>query len=112
MRAIGLAPRIEQRDDRVALVGEQAMHGPCTGALVFELAGFAAFIPAPRAALGELEVLAHATMAPARPGRLVDQAEQTGSWWPRRRGAGPGHSVPTPFSLREHEPDAHLLQRL
>jgi len=78
MRAIGLAPRIEQRDDRVALVGEQAMHGPCTGALVFELAGFAAFIPAPRAALGELEVLAHATMAPARPGRLVDQAEQLG----------------------------------
>ncbi len=24
----------------------------------------------------------------------------------------PGHSVPAPFSLREHQPDAHLLQRL
>ena len=34
------------------------------------------------------------------------------AWCRRRRGEGPGHSVPALFSLRQHQPHAHLLQRL
>lgn len=78
MRAVDLTPRIEQRDDRGALVGEQPVDRAGAGAVVFEVTGSATFIPAPRAALDELEVLAHATMPPARPGRLVDQDQQAG----------------------------------
>src|SRR4051812_36591459 len=78
MRAIGLAPLIEQRDDRVALVGEQAVHGPPAGRAIFEAASFAALPPAPRAALGEFEVAARAAMLPARAGRLVDELKQPG----------------------------------
>ncbi len=68
MRPIDLAPLIEQRDDRGALVGEQPMHRARARAVILEAAGFAALIPAPRPALGELEVLARAAMTPARPG--------------------------------------------
>ena len=75
MRAVDLTPPIEQRDDRRALVGEQPMHGARPGSVVFEAAGFAALIPAPRPPLGELEVLACAAVLPARQGRLVDQPE-------------------------------------
>ena len=76
MRPIDLAPLIEQRDDRGALVGEQPMHRARARAVILEAAGFTALIPAPRPPLGELEILAHATMTPARPGRPVDQAQQ------------------------------------
>src|SRR5436190_1486938 len=78
MRAIGLAPRVEQLDDRVALVGEQAMHGPPARRPVFEAAGFAALPPAPRATLGQLEVPAGAAVLPARAGRIVDELQQPG----------------------------------
>src|SRR4051812_32877323 len=78
MRAIGLAPRVEQLNDRVALVGEQAMHGPPAGRPVLQAAGFTALPPAPRAALGELEIRARAAVLPARGGRLVDELQQPG----------------------------------
>ncbi|MEJ7787637.1 MAG: hypothetical protein WKF96_22770 [Solirubrobacteraceae bacterium] len=48
------------------------------GSVIVEAAGFAALIPAPRAAVGELEVLARTTMRPDRPGHAVDQCEQAG----------------------------------
>ena len=54
MRAVDLTPPVEQRDDRVALVGEQPVHGTRAGAVVFEAAGLAALIPAPRPTLGQL----------------------------------------------------------
>ena len=88
------------------------MHRVPAGRAVVQTAGRAAFAPAPRPRLAELQVAAGAAMLPARRGRPVDQAPAARPSWPRRRGAGPGHSVPTPFSLGQHQPDAHLLQRL
>jgi len=53
VRPIDIAPRVEQLDDGVALVGEQAMHRSPAGWPILQAAGFAALPPAPRAALGE-----------------------------------------------------------
>jgi hypothetical protein len=78
MRTIGLAPLIKQRDDRFALVGEQAMHGVASSRAVLKEARFAALPPAPRAALGELEVAARAAVLPARSGRLIGELKKPG----------------------------------
>ena len=64
-RPVDIAPRVEQRDDRVALVGEQAVHGPPVGRAVLHAAGFAALPPAPCAALGEFEAPAGISDAPS-----------------------------------------------
>jgi len=54
------------------------MHRARARPVVFQPTRFAALIPAPRAALSELEVAAGATVLPARLGRAIDQSEQAG----------------------------------
>ena len=48
MRAVDLAAAIKQLEDRVVLLGEQAMHGVSARGQVFQRARAAALLPAPR----------------------------------------------------------------
>jgi hypothetical protein len=75
MRAIGLAPRVDSAMIASRSSASSLYAGRSPAGAILEAAGFAALPPAPRAALGKLEVATGTAMLPARGGRLVDELE-------------------------------------
>jgi hypothetical protein len=75
MGAVDIAPGLEELQDQPLLVGGEAVQGAARRA-VLKTAGLAAAPPSPRAALGQLEVAARATVIPAVSERSVDEVKQ------------------------------------
>ncbi len=76
MRAVDLAPLVEQRQDLLGLVGQDAVHRGATRWTVGELSSCSAGIPAVGTDLAELEHPARTPDLPAGIEGLVDQVEQ------------------------------------
>ena len=76
VRAVDLAPLLGQREDRGDLLGPQGVHRPAARPAIFQRVGGLARLPVARAPLAQAEHAARPAQAPARAGRLSDQAEQ------------------------------------
>src|SRR5664279_4075553 len=77
MRAVDLAPLLDQIQDLGLLPGEQAVDRAATGIAVLQAAGMYEPLPPPvRADVGEVEHLARSSMRPTVPDRAVDQPQQ------------------------------------
>ena len=78
VRAVGLAPLIEQGQDLGHLVGEQPVHRRRARRLVGQLATGPAADPPVGPPLGQLQHVADPTLRPAGIEGLPDQCEQPG----------------------------------
>ena len=66
VRAVGLAPLVEQGQDLLGFLRAQPVHGRPARSLVGELPAGLACDPAVRASLGQVELTADAAQRPAR----------------------------------------------
>ena len=77
VRAVGLAPFLEQRQDRLGLLGEQAVHRGSTRRGISQAPHAAPGPPPVRTDLTELELVAGPPHRPAPRDGLVDQVQQS-----------------------------------
>ena len=76
MRAVGLAPLVEQGEDLRGLLGEQPVHGCAAGALVVEGTALPTVQPSVGAAFGELQIVTGPPQRPSGLDSVVEKIEQ------------------------------------